>query len=68
MAQAGFARGGDGFYTSPGEGRLSIQLKTNAASDNESRSLGRCCEGRSQGYVLRVGQAPRVEPGLAGQR
>ena len=33
MAQAGFARGGDGFYASPGEGRLSVQLKTNAASD-----------------------------------
>ena len=36
MREAGFARGADGFYASPAEGRLTFEVKTNQGSDNES--------------------------------
>src|SRR5205823_482977 len=38
MGQAGFVRGADGVYTSPNDGRLAAELKTNAASDNEGET------------------------------
>jgi ABC-type transport system substrate-binding protein len=36
MMEAGFSRGGDGFFTSPAVGRFNTEIKTNAASDNEA--------------------------------
>lgn len=36
MEEAGFAKGPDGMYTSPTQGRLAAEVKTNAASDNEA--------------------------------
>ena len=36
LGEAGFARGGDGSFASPSGGRLTVELKTNAASDNEA--------------------------------
>jgi peptide/nickel transport system substrate-binding protein len=36
MREAGFIRGADGFYSSPLDGRLTFEVKTNQGSDNES--------------------------------
>lgn len=34
MNQAGYTKGGDGFYASPAEGRFVSEIKTNAGTDN----------------------------------
>jgi peptide/nickel transport system substrate-binding protein len=36
LGEAGFAKAPDGIYSSASAGRLSVELKTNAASDNEA--------------------------------
>jgi peptide/nickel transport system substrate-binding protein len=36
MRDAGYTRGAEGFYTHPTEGRLTFEVKTNAAADNEA--------------------------------
>jgi len=38
MAEAGLARGADGFYQSPSEGRLRWEIKTSASTDNEAET------------------------------
>ncbi|MBM2810629.1 MAG: hypothetical protein HW416_1388 [Chloroflexi bacterium] len=36
MRELGYAKGPDGFYANPTQGRFTFEVKTNAASDNES--------------------------------
>jgi peptide/nickel transport system substrate-binding protein len=61
MAQAGFTRGGDGLYASPAEGRLSAQLKTNAASDNEAETSILARGWRDVGFDMSQGVTPAAQ-------
>jgi ABC-type transport system substrate-binding protein len=66
MADAGFSRGADGLYGSPGGGRLTFEVKTNAASDNESEVSILASSWRQGGFdsheaVLPAAQAQNPE-------
>lgn len=58
MAEMGFTRGVDGFYASPGEGRLSPELKTNSSPFFESEMSVMASGWRTAGFDFRESVNP----------
>jgi peptide/nickel transport system substrate-binding protein len=58
ITESGFVRGGDGTYTHPGEGRFSVEVKTNAAADNEAEMAILASEWRKAGFDVRESPLP----------
>ncbi|MBM2809524.1 MAG: hypothetical protein HW416_283 [Chloroflexi bacterium] len=50
MGEAGFARGADGFYTSPGEGRLSFDVRATVGPESESERSTAASGWRQAGF------------------
>jgi peptide/nickel transport system substrate-binding protein len=58
MQEAGYTRGAEGFYASPTDGRLTFEVKTNAASDNESEVQILASTWRQNGFDAREAVLP----------
>jgi peptide/nickel transport system substrate-binding protein len=58
MLEAGFARGGDGTFLHPGEGRFTAEVRTNAAADNEAEMAIIASEWRKAGFDARESALP----------
>jgi peptide/nickel transport system substrate-binding protein len=61
MGEAGFARGGDGVYTSPSGGRFSAEVKTNGATDNEAEMSAVASGWRQAGFDFREAVLPAIQ-------
>jgi peptide/nickel transport system substrate-binding protein len=53
MADAGFARGGDGFYAGRGEGRIAIELRANLSADLQLEMSTMAGQWRDAGFDIR---------------
>jgi peptide/nickel transport system substrate-binding protein len=60
MAEAGYAKVG-GFYTSPSDGRLAVEARTNAAADNESELSILAAGWRSAGFDVQEAVMPAAQ-------
>jgi peptide/nickel transport system substrate-binding protein len=58
MAEAGFTRGPDGFYTSSTEGRFITEAKTDAAADNVAETSILASGWRDAGFDVREATLP----------
>jgi peptide/nickel transport system substrate-binding protein len=61
LADAGFTRGSDGFYTSPTEGRFSAEVKTNGGTDNEAEMSALAAGWRQAGFDFHEAVLPAVQ-------
>ncbi len=61
LGEAGFAKGTDGTFASPGAGRLSVELKTNAASDNEAEMSIMAAGWRQAGIDIQEAVLPAAQ-------
>jgi peptide/nickel transport system substrate-binding protein len=61
MAEAGFERGADGFYSSPAEGRVAIELKTNASSEFEAEMSIMASGWRQAGFDMQEAVLPAAQ-------
>jgi peptide/nickel transport system substrate-binding protein len=66
MQEAGYAKGADGFFASPAAGRFTVEVKTNAATDNESEVSILASTWRQAGFdvqeaILPAAQAQNAE-------
>lgn len=61
MAEAGYTRASDGFYARPTVGRFSVELKTNAASDNEAEMSVLAASWRQAGLDVQEAVLPSAQ-------
>ena len=64
MGQAGFARGPDGIYTSPAEGRFAGDLRVNASSQSEAEMAILASGWRQAGFEFREVPIPQAQSRL----
>jgi peptide/nickel transport system substrate-binding protein len=67
MVEAGYARGADGMFAHPSEGRFAAELKTNAAADNEAEMAIMASGWRQAGFSIQEAVLPAAlaQDGLA---
>jgi peptide/nickel transport system substrate-binding protein len=58
MSERGFTRGADGFFTSPAEGRYTVELKANATPEGEPESNAMANEWRKSGFDVQQALLP----------
>lgn len=58
MAERGFGKGSDGFYTSPSEGRFTTELKSNTTAESETELSAMANEWRKTGFDLEQALLP----------
>jgi len=61
MTDAGFSKGSDGFYTRSSEGRFSVEVKTNGATDNEAEMSAIASGWRQAGFDMHEAVLPAVQ-------
>ncbi len=61
MAEAGISKGGDGVYANPEEGRLTLDLRTNGSSQNESELSILGAALRQAGFDVREMVVPQAQ-------
>lgn len=61
MNEAGFGKGADGMYASPTDGRLIVEAKTNASSDNVSEQSVLANEWRRAGFDVQEAVLPAAQ-------
>jgi peptide/nickel transport system substrate-binding protein len=61
MNEAGFTKGSDGAYVSPTEGRMVVELKTNASADNLSEQTVLASEWRRVGFDVQEAVLPAAQ-------
>ena len=61
MLDAGFVRGGDGFFTSPTEGRPAWEIKTNASAENEIETAILGANWRQAGFEFTQAVLPSAQ-------
>ncbi len=61
MNEAGFTRGQDALYASPGEGRFAVEAKTNASGDNVSEQSVLASEWRRAGFDVQEAVLPAAQ-------
>jgi ABC-type transport system substrate-binding protein len=52
MREAGFERGGDGFFSSPGQGRFSVEVKTTSAQESQNELAAMADNWRQNGFDI----------------
>ncbi len=61
MREAGYEKGGDGFYTSPSQGRFTVEVRTTASRESENELAALADNWRQNGFEINQFVVPNAQ-------